>query len=364
MKSVLKELKIGLDDIRKFVFNNENQKQLVITVKKKESELLIQPTELEEHVNRLIIHYDSFQNKKILEYNTIIISLYGYFENYIEEMIKAYISSIRNYSNYFQDMPQKIIDNHSELSAQLIQIKNLPKYQNIVSIDKVIINMNSCITGNPDFEINLNAYTYHTSNFRETSINEFFSKVGIDQISSIILKYPKFNEYLNENEISKSIAFNIINDIADRRNQVAHGSVDNILSTEILMDYINFCELYCETLYEVLFMSLLEHQISKNAHQRCLNSPLLVYGRNVVWFNVENLHLRVGDFVYAKTNNLAEPIRYGTVQSLLNSENVLLEEIKSEETCQIGIEVDFKVSMNYTYYLQAFNELKVPLITA
>jgi hypothetical protein len=350
MKSVLTELRIGLEEIRKFIENSKIQRQLFIIVRKNEnSNLILKPHELENEVFNFMLHYDSFNNKKIFEYNTIVISLYGYFENFIEEILKAYIQSLRSFINVFQDMPQKIRDNHADLSAQLIQNKNIPKYQGLVSTEKIITNLNLCQTGDPSYSINLDAYTYHTSNFREGIIDEFFSKVGIDKISSFILRYPKFSNYLNENEISNSIAFDSINDLADRRNQVAHGSVDNILDIDILMGYIDFFELYCCSLFEVLFMQMLDYRVKRNISQYCLSTPIEVYGRNIVCFEVANVHLRQGGILYAHTNNAAEIIRYGTIQSIrIDDEEV--NEIMPDQSCRISIKVDFKVSENYSYY--------------
>lgn len=351
MNSVLIEFKNGLEEIRKFIENSKMQNQLFVNYKRSEisADLILQPVEVETEFRNFVSHYESFNNKKIFEYNTIIISLYGYFENFIEELIKAYLQSLSSFIEVFQDMPQKVVENHSELSAILITNINIPKYQGIVLLDKIVSNMASC-QGGKNYTINLDAYTYHTSNFREQSINEFFNKVGIENISSLILRYPLFNKYLAENEINKSIAFNIINDLADRRNQVAHGSVDSIIDKDTLSEYIDFLDLYSSSLYAVLFMNILDYRVSKNIHQYSLNSPIGIYGKNIVCFKITNTHIRLGDTLYAKTNNVSEPIRFGTIHSmLLNDAEV--SEVKEDEKGEISIKVDFKVNERYEYFI-------------
>lgn len=350
MNSVLIELKNGLEEIKKFIENSKMQNQLFVNYKRSENTgLLLKPIEIEAEFKNFVLHYESFNNKKIFEYNTIIISLYGYFENYIEELIKAYIESLCSVISVFQDMPQKIVENHNQLSAQLIQNINIPKYQGIISVEKIVSNMASCQTDG-SFTINLDAYTYHTANFRESAINEFFSKVGIENISSLIFRYPLFNDYLDENEIDKTIAFNIINDLADRRNQVAHGSVDSLLDKDILSQYIDFLDLYCTSLWSVLFMNTLGYRVSKNIHQYCLNSPIAVYGRNIVCFNISNTHIQLGDTLYAKTNNMAEPIRYGAILSM-RLDDVDVSEVKEFQEGLISIKVDCKVNKSYEYFI-------------
>ncbi|MGD6830628.1 MAE_28990/MAE_18760 family HEPN-like nuclease [Sutcliffiella halmapala] len=350
MNSVLIEFKNGSEEIRKFIDNSKMQNHLFVNYKRSENkDLVLKPREVESEFKNFVLHYESFNNKKIFEYNTIIISLYGYFENFIEELIKAYIRTLSSFISVFQEMPQKIVENHTQLSAQLIQNINMPKYQGVVSQEKIVSNMASCQEGE-SYTVNVDAYTHHTANFRESVINEFFLKVGIENISSLILKYPLFKSYLDENEIDKSIAFNIINDLADRRNQVAHGSVDSILDKDILSQYLDFLDLYCDSLYSVLFMNILDYRVSKNTHQYRLNSPIAVYGRDVVCFEIANTHIQLGDTLYAKTNNEAEPIRYGTVLSMrLNDVDV--SEVKEDQVGSISIKVDCKVNMRYEYFI-------------
>ena len=215
---------------------------------------------------------------------------------------------------------------------------------------KPITNMNSCQNGDAIYASNLDAYTHHSSNIRKNSIDEFFIKVGITNISSMIICYPKFSEYINENEISGSTAFNVINDLAERRNQVAHGSVDSILDIDILLDYIDFIELFCTSLYEVLIMNSLQYRVEKNLNLYSLGLPIDVFGRNVVCFEVENVHLQLGDVLYAQTNNTAEPIRYGTIQSI-HLEDCEVHEIRPEQRGKVCIGVNFKVRQSYTYFI-------------
>ncbi|MEH6979107.1 MULTISPECIES: MAE_28990/MAE_18760 family HEPN-like nuclease [Bacillus] len=358
MKSVLMEFQKGLSELKKFIENSQFQKKMFTTFKKsKEAGVHITPPELGEQFKLFIEHYQSFSNKQIFEYNTIIISMYGYFEAFIEELIKAYISNLSETVSDFKKMPLKIQENHSALSAILIQNLTLPKYQNITTADKIIINAHSCVVGNGNYSINLDAYTYHTSNFRQGSIDEFFYKIGINQVSSLILRHPGFEKYLVENEISKAIAFGRIDDLAERRNQVAHGGQNELLSLEILLDYINFFELYGKTLYEVLMIEIIQFRMENSLNIRLLDLPIATYGRDIVWFNVEDTKVCVGDNIYARTNNQSEPVRYGAIESIqFNDEQC--QELIAVESIQVGLKVNFKVRDSYTFYLEQKSDHK------
>lgn len=352
MKSVLLEFHNGLEELIQFIEGSKIQQKIVTTYRKSETtSISIVPEGLSEKFQVFVSHYESFNNKKRFDYNTIIVSMYGFFESFIEDIIKAYISTLIEYTDSFNALPVKIIENHNELSAVLIQNLKMPKYQNVTSEEKIISNMHSCVKGDSNYYINLDAYTHHTSNFRKGSIDEFFAKAGIENISSLIVKYPKFEGNLIENEISKTIAFWKIDDLAERRNQVAHGGEVNLLSIDILLDYIEFFQLYSESLYAVLQMEAIRHCLEKNKNLYEFNKPIATYGQNIVCFDIENVKFSVGDVIYAKTNNPAEPIKFGIIQSIqINQQNV--PEINALGNMQIGIKVDFKVSDKYTYYIE------------
>ncbi|MGH1285117.1 HEPN domain-containing protein [Bacillus toyonensis] len=352
MKSVLIEFQTGLSELKKFIENSQFQKKVFTIFNKfKETGVHITPVELEEQFKGFIEHYRLFSNKQIFEYNTIIISMYGYFEAFIEDIIKAYILNLSEFINDFKKMPLKIQENHSALSAILIQNLTLPKYQNVTTVDKVIINAHSCVIGNNNYTINLDAYTYHTSNFRNGSVDEFFTKVGINQISSLILCHPRFEQYLIENEINKAVAFEKIDDLAERRNQVAHGGHTELLSLDILLDYINFFELYSGTFYEVLMMEIVKFRLENDLAIISLEPPLETYGRHIACFNIVDRKICVGDSIYAKTNNPSEPVRYGIIESIrCNDQSCQV--IEATESVHVGLKVNFKVRENYQFYVE------------
>ncbi|OME28898.1 hypothetical protein BSK63_23595 [Paenibacillus odorifer] len=262
MRSVLIEFKNGIEQISNFIESIDKHKKTISTYRKAKDKN-ITPTELEEQIRIFVEGYESFSSKSAFDYNTIVVSLYGYFERFIEDLIKAYISSLKSFVKNFNEMPEKIRMNHSDLSAILIQNLKLPKYQDTIKSENIVINMHSCVIGNVEFEINLDAYTYHTSNFRQGSIDEFYSKVGVENISSKILNSPNFEKYLIENEISKTVAFGKISDLAERRNQVSHGAPVQLLDPIIFIDYLNFFDVYSTCLHQILMIEQIEYRVEK-----------------------------------------------------------------------------------------------------
>lgn len=68
-------------------------------------------------LNRLKEHDRSFRtDKRIFEYKAAIISLYGLLEKYIETWIKEYLDSLSKLVPNYNELDEKIRNNHFELS--------------------------------------------------------------------------------------------------------------------------------------------------------------------------------------------------------------------------------------------------------
>ena len=362
MKSVLHKYKMGLNELEKFIELQKIEKKLFSTIKKKEKEEQKEQKEQKEELYKsleglreFVSLYEGFSSKIVFDYNTIIISMYGYLEAFIEDLIKAYISTMRIYIRSFDNMPEKIKGNHSDLSALLIQNMKLPKYKDVTTVQNIIINMNSCVIRDESYQINLDAYTHHTSNFRKGSIDEFFSKIGIENISSLIQKHPKFKVYIEENDINIHNLFEIIDDLAERRNQVSHGSDGNVISSEILLGYLKYFYVYGEVLYSILNMEVIKYRIEKDNELIKLGDSIAIFGNDIVCFSIYKLCIKTGFDIYAKTNNDSEPIRYGKIISIrVNNRDV--NEVQAENNdIEISLKVDFKVNKKYEYYMSRAN---------
>lgn len=351
MKGNLDEFINGLEKLRDYISGVKLQ-----------NELLASNLEEREHceIHNLIEdikeHHMKFRTKKVFEYNTIIISLYGFFERYLEEIIKGYLNELNNIIDEFSNLPNTISENHHDLSAQLLRNIELPKYQGVISKNEIIKNLYSCINNDEfNYKINLEAYTYHSSNFRHEEINRFFSNIGINNISHLVKQDSKFKKYMNNNypEINLSntrdkIVFNKLDDLANRRNDVAHGSVGQILNLNLLLEYIDFLEVYGNALFNVLYDKILSYEVKYNSVK--LNSPIKIYNNKIIILELENTKIAVGDKIIAERKSNYPKYLYGNIKELqIDGESCQI--ISEEKSINIGMEINFKAKENQSFYL-------------
>lgn len=305
-------------------------------------------------VNELSETLKKFKLSKLqFNYNSIIISLYGSFERFIENCLITYIDNLNNLVNLYKNLPEIILKNHFVLSLSLLNKIEQPKYGGPLTKEEVIRNLHTCININEGYQLNKDAFAQHSANFRLQVVEESFSLIGINQISQKVLKLESFKNYSNlklglgaDSELIPNESFQILNDLAEYRNYVAHGLNSEILKNDILIDYLDFFEAYSSALIEVLSKDLLYRELEARGIE--LGEITDVYqGGKIVCFKTNNQVINKGDVLIGKNR---ESIVKATITKIkLNDEE--FDSIDNEDDYEIGAEINNIFKKNFKVYI-------------
>lgn len=306
-------------------------------------------------LNTLKDHDRSFRtDKRIFEYKASIISLYGLLEKYVELWIKEYLDSLSNVVPEYNKIDQKIRDNHFELSLKLINTittRETAKYQHLTK-EEVLKKLNDCIVNPTKYQINTDAFVLLSGNLKHNKIVELFNKLNLDLNDELLKNEELKNEIgLNQNTISrieKDILYNKINDLVERRNQIAHGSeeVDDILSISELEPYIQFLDKYCQAIFQTLFEQLIKQE-SIHIFQK-IENVIDTYANKVLAFELKNYTIKVGDMLIVETK---EGRFYKKPILTIELNNTEYRELTIIEKTSIGVSVEPKIKNNQTFYI-------------
>lgn len=300
-----------------------------------------------------LIHLQSSKmNRRVQTYVSGIILLYGLFEQYVEEVLIDYLEELDLTIGNFGDMPEKIRENHTNLSAQLLLNRDLDKYRDRCNEQDIIKCMHSCINDGP-FRLNTLAFTDHRSNFRIESLNRFFEPVGISGMSAhikqtIAFKNYKAKKFPNQttNNLPDKIVFADLDDLVWRRNVVAHGWTDDTLSIDMMKERTEFICVLGECIYEVLRQNALSHIIKHRCHS--LPKPLNVFNSSIVCFRLESGSIAKDSQIIACQSN-GSYLEGKITKIELN--HVQQTEVVAPPSVDIACLVDFKAKPNYRYFL-------------
>jgi hypothetical protein len=140
-----------------------------------------------------------------------------------------------------------------------------------------------------------------------------------------------------------------IDDLVRRRNEVSHGVIDDIISTDLLKDRCYFLSSYCEALYQVMVQELLKYQVLCKEVQ-FLGKPIVVYNDSIACFESNKCDVAVGNILAADTGDPMTPFRFSPIMSIeVNHES--FPELHVSENTQFGIKVSFKATDGFNYYV-------------
>ncbi|MEI7825033.1 MAG: MAE_28990/MAE_18760 family HEPN-like nuclease [Chlorobiaceae bacterium] len=291
-------------------------------------------------------------DRRIQTYASGIILLYGLFEQYVEEMLVAYLEEMNATIDNFDDMPIKIRENHTTLSAQLLINRDFDKYRDRCSETDIVQRLLSCVHGG-SFRLNTLAYTDHKSNFRIEPLNRFFELAGISGMSALLKTTTAFQEYSISrfpgrkfDNLPDTVVFEDLDDLAWRRNVVAHGWPDETLSIEMMKERAEFIRVLGDCIYEALRQSLLPHIIKHQCY--ALPKPHVVFNNSIVCIHLEAGILLEGSQVIASQS---AGYLEGKILSI-EIDHMQQMKVVAPPSVEVAFLVDFRAKDNYQYFVR------------
>ncbi|MCD0489673.1 hypothetical protein LPB86_15635 [Pedobacter sp. MC2016-14] len=310
--------------------------------------------ECEEVFVDLLNSFNNFYTeKRKFNYNTFIISLYGEFERFIEDIIVAYLEEVLKIIDNYNLLPKKIIDNHFLLSLELLKKVIEPKYGGSETKENALKNLNDCLSASTPFSLNTRAFALHSANFKHTVISEHFSKLEVENINLKIAKDRILKTFVEDYnglsagvEVAPDVSFFLLNDLVARRNEVAHGNFSTLLSNSEMKNYVLFFEKYCNSLVKVLNNETLKLICEFKAKligpvDKCFDD-----GKIVCFFS-NNVGFKLNDVIIGKNSH--EMVQSQIIEIKVDDNNVV--EVKDDSNYDVGIKVTIPFKENYELLL-------------
>lgn len=344
MNSVLLQFHSQLVELAKLLNYYEMEKQL------NEESILDDADPGKALLFRLSQQFKSFSvSKREFNYNSLIISLYGYFERFIEEIIIDYAYQLNAAVKLYSKLPIRIAEKHYALSLELLGKLDQARYAGRINKEGIIEKLHACLSDAEGYKFIIDALTQHSANFKTEVIDKCFTNLDIIGINSEILKDGVFNQYTRErlnlgvtDMLSTEAAFEIINDLAQRRNDVAHGVSGDILQSTIILDYITFFHFYTDALVRVCNESLAKYVMDEEIEPLGEIKELFNNGLSPC-LNTKGVAVKIGDTLTAVSAVKTTKLKILEIRV----DNKPVEEISEGDDQYIGLLLDMKVKKNF-----------------
>lgn len=353
MKTCMQTFRVNIDGLLTFLTNTEHETALIGLLLPRQDVLENQEKQLLSQI--ATAHTD----RKRYIYCVAIVSLYGILERFVEKLIEAFVDRIAGSVSSYQMMPEAIKKNHVLMSLNLAKAIVEERHRTGTTHEDIIANLHSCLSCAPSFRLNGAAFVVHRGNLTLTKVTNFLSSIGIENHLRRVTMTRKLLDFFNQREPERDIRhvadqdlsalLQPIDDLVERRNQVSHGIIDDIESTDLLKERCHFVTAYGGALYDTMLQELLKYQVQL-AGVQALDKPIAVYNNSIVCFENDNCRIAVGNILAAATGDALSPFRYSPIISLeINHES--LTQITISEPTKFGAKVSFKASESYDYFV-------------
>lgn len=275
--------------------------------------------------------YDILTTAKIkqFDFNSHIISIYGSFEYFIEQIFSDYLKQISALSTSFGELPIEIQNNNLSKTLEIIKQLDYRKNRNLKPEKLIEILHNNINLDAPI--INIEAFKNHSANFRIGTIDTYFSEVGIKDLSSIIRQYQPLKKYLEDSitdyaSKKNTLIFQVLEILCNLRNDIAHGVRSiQLLNKTILFEHINFIELFSIALYELVYDCYLEKVFSTIIEEI---DVINIFNNKILCFNTK------GNVITKETVIIVHTKEHFPKYFTINIEDLQHNGISIEETVQ------------------------------
>lgn len=193
----------------------------------------------------------------------ILVGLYGALEQYVEKLIEdsveTYISCCRSYTG----LPAGLLRQYSILSAEVLTAITAGRYNGSVTEAELAAGLHGALSRATPIPLATGVFSRHTANVRWELIKSLFARAGIDVASAIRSKL--LIDAMSVHFPDEGDPVFVINDLAERRNALAHGVTSDLLSLELLGSYVAVVEAFAEALYATVASETLRVILAEGA---------------------------------------------------------------------------------------------------
>lgn len=289
-----------INDIREYIKHVNLVNNIAISNRASDDEAII---DFREHLRSFRV------SKKTFEYKSITISLYGILEKHVGLWVKEFPSHLPAIVSNFDDLPEKLREDHFNLSVRLLSLVGERKYSKYESIkrESVLAKLSSCIDNSRNFELNGEAFYLHSGNLKHSKISDILNNLDIKltaRLKAIGLRQDGFLcQGLSGIASKGDELFKLIDEIVERRNDIAHGEdIVNLLNVTEFDNYVNFLEDYGRAVFQTLLERITEFEADFLYKEIDIIKGIF-NGGSILCFEIENIVICKGDNIIVKLSD-------------------------------------------------------------
>jgi hypothetical protein len=280
-----------------------------------------------------------------LNYSSAVISLYAAVERFGEGSLADYVQFLNAVCPSYGQLPEQLRNAHLDATVRLMQS---PELDRLSSAEELVADLNSCIQNEQPYRLTPATFAFHTANFRLKLFDQLWNQVGVENLSQGIAESEAYIEAVEAVDPgSPKGSFFRLDDIAERRNEIAHGvEISELLSLPLLLQYVDVVEAFAAALWSRVMSAALG--VLAQHYGRSYGQPLAVYNNEIVCVRCSEGQLGVGDLLIGKRPDGS--FRGGSIVDMQVNDEDVLQIDASSESIDVGVKVGFHAKENDLFW--------------
>nr|WP_293177351.1 MAE_28990/MAE_18760 family HEPN-like nuclease [Microcoleus sp. PH2017_38_RDM_U_B] len=293
---------------------------------------------------------------EIYDRSAVVTRLYAIYERFVEDLISDWLRLLPDLVPRYSDLEEKIQNTHREgIGRLLIDIKK-NRFQHL-SVEKVVQGLSCGITDTGKYELLPDAFLLHEQNLRKEVLETVLRNAGIDDPWKWVTNHKEIKYFVEEVRDSQNTAEGELKQLVDYRNEAAHGSVDEILGTQELLDLSDFVEALCKSLADLVTYNIILRQSDRGLVREI--------GKLTEWFKkpqagvakVKEVTLTVGECVFLVLVNDELSYCYSATIESIQLNDISHDRLEITSEAEVGLKFDLDARIGLTIYVTKSNKV-------
>ena len=313
---------------------------------------------IETEQEKQFIEYLKNLSKSQIQYNAIIISLYGCFENYVDDLLSNYLSVVFENRKKYDDLPKNLRDKYRLKVGEYLSNPQRFKSWDVEIID-VVHHYGDVLSSNFPASIEKRLLYSHSANLHFDELINLFGSIGIDNsLEKICSSYELKDYFINDLGVDESDfqlkikraksgnyqtdLFEPLEVLVSQRNIVAHswndiGRVDERYINNRIVGFLKCLAL------SILEICLLELFPIVDHHENCFEDedPIDVYDNHILCINNQRKRICRGDLIIYSSNNTIKCSKIKNIQQ----DCIDIESVDENSAVDIGMSLTGKIKI-------------------
>lgn len=272
---------------------------------------------------------------KIIDHCSAVTRLYAIYEQFVHELLKAFLAFLENNSSY-ASLDEALRAEHRRALGQLLINLDKERYRNI-RLETIIKEFASAFSDEGRYRLLPEALLSHDQNLRLTELAGLCRRCGILNVERWLNGHRFLKQFFSDQTRQSDRTEAELKQLVDYRNEAAHGGmdIDAVLGSELLIEYADFLSALFRSFTECIQWSIIEESVQHNKLH--LSGKISeTYSRNIVVTIVENSIFSVGDSLYLRGENYC----YRANILSLQLDDVDMQQVITLKPIELGICLD------------------------